>query len=422
MDHDTKRRFVPALIGAALLAAVPAVAEPLTVRINDAMGVPGGTVALVMRTYASRPIGQGQFCLQAAPTLPLEPDPITAILGAEVFSVVPDVTSNVTDLLTMDPPTVVLDFISPSVTVNATDGPLAVVFMQLSPDVVPGQSYDLVLDLANTVLIDGDGLPIEVTPRNGTLTIRAPEAPRSASAGAEDAVPGDDALLAFETNELYPIASGQVALEYDPSWSTGPPVVTMNPLHGNAVFTADTATPGRVVVDFSSADTSLNSIPGSLIEVRVPTSAAVPVGTVSPVTLDESATWLLDELGQPIPLEFDTDVLNFVALEPPSPGATSQLRVSRSESGLFLDWQADCGDGQFYAIYRGNLTEGYASIAPEPGRCAVAATSAELPLGPGSADFFLVAPVLDGLEGSPGNRPDPGAACHPRGDTNDCAE
>jgi len=422
MGHDTKRRFVPALIGAALLAAAPAVAEPLTVRINDAMGVPGGTVALVMRTYASRPIGQGQFCLQAAPTLPLEPDPVTGILGAEVFSVIPDVSSSVTDLLTMEPPTVVLNFTSPSVTVNATDGPLAVIFLQLSPDVVPGQTYEMVLDLANTVLIDGDGMPIEVTPRNGTLTIRAPEMPRSVGAGAEDVLPGDDALLAFETNELYPIFSGQVALEYDPSWSTGPPVVSMNPLHGNATFVTDTSTPGRVVVGFSSVDMSLNSVPGDLVEVRVPTSAAIPAGTTSPVTLDESSTWLLDPEGQPIPLNFETDVLEFVALEPPSPGAISELRVSRSESGLFLDWLADCGEGQFYAIYRGDLAVGYESIAPEPGRCAVAATSAEIPIGPGNADFFLVAPVLGGLQGSLGDRPDPAAACHPRGETNDCAE
>lgn len=411
-----------------ILVGGPA-AEPLTVRVNDAVGVPGSTIALVLRTYASRPIGQGQLCMQAAPTLPGATTPVAMVLGAEVFSDVPDVSSNVIDDLTMVPQSVVLEFTSPSVSVNASDGPMAVVFLQLSPDVLPGETYELVLDLANTVLIDGDGLAIDVTPRNGTLRIRAPDDPWSAEASAENVVPGDAALLSFETNELFPILSGQIGLQYDTSIAAGPPVVTMNPLHGNAAFVADTSTPGLVVVSFTSVDATLNSLPGDLIEVLVPTSPAVPVGTGSPVTLDESLTWLFDADGQSLPLAIESDVLEFVATPVLSPGAVSDLTLSRSSGGgLFLDWQPDCGSGTSYAVYRGNLAEGYDSLSFEPGFCSVAATSTELPLGAGDADFFLVVPVLNGFEGEFGfqwptdTRPPAAATCHPQGSTDDCAD
>ena len=411
------------------LAGGPAAAEPLTVRVNDAVGVPGGTIALVLRTYASRPIGQGQLFMQAAPTLPEAATPVATVLGAEVFSDVPDVSSSVTGHLTTVPQSVVLEFTSPSVTVNASDGPMAVVFLQLSPDVLPGETYELVLDLANTMLIDGDGLAIDVTPRNGTLTIRAPDDPRNAEASAEDVVPGDDALLSFETNELFPILSGQIGLQYDTSIAAGPPVVTMNPLHGNAAFVADTSTPGLVVVSFTSVDATLNSIPGDLIEVLVPTSPAVPVGTESPVTLDESLTWLFDADGQSLPLEIESDVLEFVAPAVLSPGVVSNLTLGRSGGGgLFLDWQPDCGSGTSYAVYRGDLAEGYDSLSFEPGFCSVAATSTELPLGAGDADFFLVVPVLNGFEGEFGfqsptdTRPPAATTCHPQGSTDDCAD
>jgi len=74
------------------------------------------------------------------------------------------------------------------------------------------------------------------------------------------------------------------------------------------------------------------------------------------------------------------------------------------------------------------LTQGYDSLAPEPGFCDVAATSTTLPLGPGSADFFLVVPVFDGLEGgfgleSPGeSRHPPATTCNPQGLTHHCVD
>ncbi|HSN86740.1 MAG TPA: hypothetical protein VL025_08280, partial [Thermoanaerobaculia bacterium] len=38
--------------------------EVLKLRVNDAIGRPGGTVAIVLRTYAARPIRQGQISVR----------------------------------------------------------------------------------------------------------------------------------------------------------------------------------------------------------------------------------------------------------------------------------------------------------------------------------------------------------------------
>ena len=82
---------------------------------------------------------------------------------------------------------------------------------------------------------------------------------------------------------------------------------------------------------------------------------------------------------------------------PPGEAASSApLTVDRDNGDLVFEWGIpDPGClADNYAVYRGDLTQGYESLAPEPGFCAVAATSATLPLGPGAADFFLVSMAL----------------------------
>ena len=87
---------------------------------------------------------------------------------------------------------------------------------------------------------------------------------------------------------------------------------------------------------------------------------------------------------------------------------------------------ADCGDGTAYAIYRGDLSLGYDSIAPVPDFCSVGGTSVLIPRGAGDSDFFLVVPHLNDLEGGYGasssddSRSPAILACFPEGNTNDC--
>jgi len=108
------------------------------------------------------------------------------------------------------------------------------------------------------------------------------------------------------------------------------------------------------------------------------------------------------------------------------PGAV-EVDVDRAGGALALSWTNDCGSGSLYEIYRGDLAAGYASLRPEPGYCAASGTGATLPLGPGSADFFLVVPTDGGFAGSYGRTSDGSEremsdeACHPRDLVDNCA-
>ncbi len=110
------------------------------------------------------------------------------------------------------------------------------------------------------------------------------------------------------------------------------------------------------------------------------------------------------------------------------PGASSQVMVTRDGGGnLNLSWNADCGGGTAFGIYRGDLVSGYASLTKEAGRCAVAGTSTTIPEGAGQADFFLVVPNDSGFEGSYGadstglSRAPAMDACLPRDRIDACA-
>ena len=70
--------------------------EELTLRVSDAEGVPGGLAAITLRTYASRPIGQGQVCLESRITEPGQAPALAELVDIEVFSSVPDVTTTTT--------------------------------------------------------------------------------------------------------------------------------------------------------------------------------------------------------------------------------------------------------------------------------------------------------------------------------------
>ena len=106
------------------------------------------------------------------------------------------------------------------------------------------------------------------------------------------------------------------------------------------------------------------------------------------------------------------------------PGSASDLTVGKSGSDLLLSWGGDCGLGDAYAIYRGDLAMGYGSLAVES--CDLATTQATIPVGTPEGEFFLVVPAWNAQEGSYGpgtagdRAPAPGA-CHPQGTVDQCA-
>ncbi|HYN22195.1 MAG TPA: hypothetical protein VE078_14640 [Thermoanaerobaculia bacterium] len=295
----------------------------LKLRVNDAIGMPGGTVAIVLRTYAARPIRQGQVSVRVrkgrpanaqslltaeALTQPVRP---LTFLGAVVYSTRGDSATQATPTGNTEGQAVNVKFSSPSATVNASDGPLAVLRFRLDPAVAAGQQYTIELDPALTSLVDGGGKPILVEPINAVLTVRAPSAPLAIEAEGDDVEPGETAELGVQTFEPFPISSGRITLRFNPAVASGPPVVRMDPRYGKANFTVNLGKPGVLVVDFKSPNRTLNTVPGTIVAVDLPTRASAAIGTEFPVTLDAAGTWLLNPKGRKLKLKLESGSLVF---------------------------------------------------------------------------------------------------------------
>lgn len=295
--------------------------KSLVLRINPAIGVPGGTVAIVLRTYAPRPVRQGQAIVrvvrrprpQKALGLTLEEltQPVRPLtfLSAVVYSARNDSTAQGTLTGQPDSQTAMVKFQSPTGSINASDGPLAVFRFRLDPSVQPGQTFDLSLDPALTGLTDASGQPITLAPRGDVLTVRAPSAPYLLEADGDKVQPGETAELGVNTFEPFLVSGGRITLTWNPRVAGGPPTVRLDPRYGKAAFTTDTSRPGRLVVDFTSPDSSFNNVPGTIVSITMPISASAPIGASSPFTLDPAGTWLLNRRGRKMPVRFENGVI-----------------------------------------------------------------------------------------------------------------
>lgn len=298
--------------------------DELTLRVNDAIAKPGGIVAIVLRTYAARPIRQGQISVRVrggrpaaaarsltGPTveeLTAPAQPLT-FLNAVVYSTRSDSATKAGPTGAAGSQAVNVQFSSPSGTVNASDGPLAVLRFRLHPAVTPGQRFTIEVDPALTSLVDSGGRPIVIEPRNAVLTVRAPSAPLAIEAEGDEVEPGETAELGVQTFEPFKIASGRVTLRYN-AGVAGRAVVRMDKRHGNATFTV-TRRPGVLIVDFKSPDRTLNNVPGTIVAVNLPTKATAAIGSQSPVRLDPAGTWLKNAKGQKLKLKIENGVLAF---------------------------------------------------------------------------------------------------------------
>src|SRR4051812_11802090 len=286
--------------------------KSLTLRVNPAIGTPGGVVAVVLRTYAPRPIRQGQVTIRtvrrpprakALGSLTLEAltqpvRPFLTLLSAVVYSAQGDSTSQALLTGLADSQVTQVSFQSPSGSVNAADGPLAVFFYRLDPSVRPGDTFDLTIDPIPTSLLDSAGQPITLAPRSDVLTVRNPSAAYKLEADGDKVQPGAVAELGVNTFEPFAVGGGRVTLVWDPQIAGGAPAVRIDPRYGRVTYTADTSRPGRLVVDFKSTDASFNTVPGSIIGISLPIAASASIGATSPFRLDPAGTWFLNGKGK----------------------------------------------------------------------------------------------------------------------------
>jgi hypothetical protein len=309
-----RRTALSALLAVALLAPAASAKDVLTLRVNDAIGEPGGRVAVVIRTYAPRPVGQGQICFTArsrgggsaaGPFAELEEWKVFSRRGDElaIASIEPSA----------DGQTIVVEFSSDSATINRKDGPLAVLFFRLRDDVRPRQRFNIAIDIGNTVLFDQRGDLIRLEPRAGELQVRRPAEAFKAQAEDDKIVPGEVAELGMETYEPVAMAAGRIGLRFDPEAVAGRIKVKMRKQHGKRKFKADRSEPGLVLVDFTSRSGTLNTVPGEILSVEFRTPGSARVGSRSRVWIDPSLTFFEDPEGDLLPFRFEAGQLEFEA-------------------------------------------------------------------------------------------------------------
>ena len=295
--------------------------DALKLRLNDAIGKPGGTVALVVRTYAARPLRQGRITVRVnrppAKALGITIDelvqparPLTFLRGV-VFSANGDAVTTATANNAADSQSVGLQFSSRSAGVNAADGPLAVMFFRLDRAVAPGSVFDLEIDPAATGVTDPSGAAVDVEPIRGELRVRAAKAPYEVEAEGDELSPGETAEMGIETREPFAVFGGRVTLRWDAAVQGGAPRVTMDPRYGKATFRVERSVPGELVVSFKSPNGALNAVPGRFLAVDLPTSASAPLGTSSAVRIDPAGSWLLAKRNKRLPVTFESGSLDF---------------------------------------------------------------------------------------------------------------
>lgn len=296
----------------------------LKLRVNDAAGMPGERVAIVLRTYSSRPIGQGQISFRtrrraaqarsnavwdraSTSAAATEDSPFARLEEVQVFSTRQDARFEIQ----FDAERSVLTIQSPSRTINASDGPLAILYYRLGDWVRPGEEYEIGVEVENTTLFDEKGRLIPVESRPGTLEIGSGdednenEGEYELKAVGAQVRPGKVAFMGVETETPLALSSGRIVFRYDPSIARRKPKVQINPRYGNVRFTVNTATPGMVIVNFQSPDASFNRVPGKIVEVLLRVWGGAPRGTRSRVYIDPVLSFLVDAEGETVELEMD---------------------------------------------------------------------------------------------------------------------
>ncbi len=278
--------------------AVAQAIEPLTLRVGDSEGAPGEIVGVVLRTYAARPVGQGQVCLRRRPpsALAAAASPFSEMLGWQVFSVGADARAKGE----LDRVGVVLGFRSPTDGINASDGPLAVVYLRLRADLSAGQTLDLELDPVASNLFSG-GLPIALDLRPGRVKIVAPGSAVPISAEVEANPPGvGGTRIGLELPRVLSLSTGRLVVVLDPAFIDEPLEIVADPRAGIANWQVVRGAKGTLVLSFTSPDASLGMVPGPLVTIFFPTTE--PTTGVAPATFVPAASALFDALGNRLPL------------------------------------------------------------------------------------------------------------------------
>ncbi len=295
-----------ALVFAGLLAQTAARADDhgLLLRVQDAVGTPGGRAVITLRTYSTRPVGQGTICMRFDPTLGQVP-PLSSLKGVKVFGQADDVVQSFTTSEQNGALIIDVEFASASASINTIDGPFAAFYFDVSPDAIVGQETDIEIDPGLTGLLDENGFPIPIELRGGELTIRDPAMPVEIAAEAHVGdFPHLPVTLSLQTNEPFAIGSGQVGIRYSSRELTGAHVLRSDPRFGRADIKMG-GHAGLAVFNIVATDHAFNELPGNILSIDVMANPAFAFGTEPDIFLDPALTHLFDREGRYIPVSME---------------------------------------------------------------------------------------------------------------------
>ncbi|MFK8017769.1 MAG: hypothetical protein AB8G17_20265 [Gammaproteobacteria bacterium] len=315
------------LVFIALLTQVSARAHDhdLLLRVQDAVGAPGGQTVITLRTYSTRPVGQGTICMRFDPTLGQVP-PLSSLKGVKVFGQADDVIQSFTTSEQNGALIIDVVFESASASINLVDGPFAAFYFDVAPDAPIGQEMEIRIDPGVTGLLDENGFPIPIELRSGELTIRDPALPVEIAAEAHlPDFPDMPVTLSLQTNEPFAIGSGQVGIRYSSRELTGEHILRSDPRFGRADIKMD-GHAGLAIFNIVTTDHAFNELPGNILSIDVQPNPAFAFGQEPEIYLDPAFTHLFDREGRWIPVTIEDAVYalpNTVA-PPKDEGRTKQ--------------------------------------------------------------------------------------------------
>ena len=144
--------------------------------------------------------------------------------------------------------------------------------------------------------------------RAGELHIRASSDPINVSAAAEAPDAWNNVMLSLQTDEPIPISSGQIGLRYSRDLLPGTAKIEIDTRYGIGDWSL-VHIRGLIVVQFSSPDLSLNTVPGDIISLYAELNPDADPAADRSIWLDPAYTFLFDADGAALTLNLAGDVI-----------------------------------------------------------------------------------------------------------------
>jgi hypothetical protein len=196
-----------------------------------------------------------------------------------------------------DPQEMDLTLFSPSATINTQHGPLLALLLRSPPRIPVGHSASIEIDPLRTFLLDDLGLPASFTVQDARITVIGEDAPFTVALEDLEGYPGGTTTLVVSTYEFQRLDSADLLIRYDPSVLVGVLNNIVWDLRGDLNVTIEELEPGALRFRLVSPSSSLNILPGPMVEITFRIAPSAIPGQTSTLLLDRGATSIVTKQG-----------------------------------------------------------------------------------------------------------------------------